>query len=66
MRKLASYVFKYSVLTSKKTQPITITNVNRLILLKEIMTVYSENHTKPINTRCVQKAETLFVKARGT
>jgi hypothetical protein len=32
----------------------------------EIIAVYTENHTKPINTPCGQNAELLIVKAGGT
>jgi hypothetical protein len=38
--------FKNSVLTSRKTQPISITKSNYLMLFKEIIAVYCENHTK--------------------
>jgi hypothetical protein len=36
------------------------------MLLKEIIAVYSENHTKPINTFCGHSAELLNVKVGGT
>jgi hypothetical protein len=32
---------------------------------QEVVTVYSENHLKPVNTLCVQKAEMLIVEAGG-
>jgi hypothetical protein len=35
------------------------------MLFKEIITVYSENRTKPINALCEQNAELLIVKAGG-
>jgi hypothetical protein len=41
-------IFKNPVRTSKKTQCVSITKINYLILFKEIIPVYSENHTKPI------------------
>jgi hypothetical protein len=50
-------IFKYLVLTSKKTQRFTSTKINWLTLCREIIAVYSENHTKPINTLCDQNAE---------
>jgi hypothetical protein len=37
----------YSVLTAKK-QRVSISKINWLILFREIISVYSENHTKPI------------------
>jgi hypothetical protein len=36
-----------------------------LILFREIITVYSGNHAKPINTLCGQNAELLNVKVGG-
>jgi hypothetical protein len=50
--KLIQIIFKNSICTAKKTQHSTITKINWLILLKEIIAVYSENHMKPINTKC--------------
>jgi hypothetical protein len=43
--------FKNSVNTSMKTPHVTITKINWLMLFKEIIPVYSENQTKPINTK---------------
>jgi hypothetical protein len=48
--KLIQIVFKNSVHTTKKTQHFTITKINLLMLFKEMIPVYSENHMKPINT----------------
>jgi hypothetical protein len=42
---------KNSVRTSKRTPHFTITEINWLMLLKEIIAVYTENHTKHINTK---------------
>jgi hypothetical protein len=42
--------YKYSVRTAKKTQHFTITKIKRLTLFKEIIAVYTEDQTKPINT----------------
>jgi hypothetical protein len=58
--------FKHSVRTAKKTQHFTITKINWLMLFKEIIAVYWENHTKPINALCGHNAELLIVKAGGT
>jgi hypothetical protein len=35
------------------------------MLFKEIIAVYSENHTKPINTLCGQNIELLNLKVHG-
>jgi hypothetical protein len=36
------------------------------MLFKKIVTVYSENHTKPMTTLCGQNAELVFVEVGGT
>jgi hypothetical protein len=64
--KFVQIIFKNSVRTSKKTQHFSITKINWLKLFKEIITVYSGNHTKHINTLCRQIAVLLVVKAGGT
>jgi hypothetical protein len=64
--KLILIVFKHSVRTAKKTQPITITRINWLMLFEEIIVVYSENHMKPIHTLCGQNEELSIVKEGGT
>jgi hypothetical protein len=46
---------KDSVRNAKKTLHFTIKKINWLTLNKEIIAVYSENHTKPINIFCVKK-----------
>jgi hypothetical protein len=48
---LVFIIFKNSVRTSKRTPHFTITKINWLMLFKEIMHVYSKNHTKPINRK---------------
>jgi hypothetical protein len=63
---LVKVIFKDSVPTAKKTQPVTITKINQLMLFKEIIDVYTENHTKQTNTLCGQNSEFLIVKAGGT
>jgi hypothetical protein len=55
-----------SVRTAKKTRHFSITKINWLTLFKEIIAVYSENHTKHINRLCGQNVEILIVKEVGT
>jgi hypothetical protein len=43
--KLIQIIFKNSVRTAKKTQHFTIIKISWLTLFKEIIAVYSENHT---------------------
>jgi hypothetical protein len=43
-------LFKNPVRTSKRTPHFNITEINWLTLFKEIIVVYSENDTEPINT----------------
>jgi hypothetical protein len=45
--------FKNSVRTSKRTQHFTITKITWLMLFKEIIDIYSENHEKD-NTYKIQ------------
>jgi hypothetical protein len=45
-------LFKNPVRTSKRTPHFTITKINWLMLFKEIIADYSDNHAKPINTKC--------------
>jgi hypothetical protein len=43
-----------------------MTKTNRLILFREIIAVYCDNHTQHINTLCGQNAEILGDKTCGT
>jgi hypothetical protein len=54
-------LFKNPVRTSKRTPHFTITNINWLTLFKEIIAVYSENHTKQ-----AQNTELLIIEVGGT
>jgi hypothetical protein len=45
-------LFKISVRTSKRTPHFAVTKIKWLTLFKEIIDVYSEKHTKQINTKC--------------
>jgi hypothetical protein len=49
MLKRVLIIFKNSFRTSNRTQYFTITKINWLML--EIIAVYTENHTKPTNTK---------------
>jgi hypothetical protein len=52
------FVFQlYSVRTSQETHYIFATKPNRLMLFREIIAVYCENHTEHTNTLCGQNAE---------
>jgi hypothetical protein len=61
-------MFKNPVPTSKKTQRISIKSTGFLMLLREIIAVYSEKHAKPVNKSvlCGKNAELLNVTIRGT
>jgi hypothetical protein len=58
--------YKASVPTSQRTPSVYITNTSQLMLYREIIAVFSEIHTKHINTMCGQNEETLNVTADGT
>jgi hypothetical protein len=49
--KLVQIILNNSARTSKTTPPFTITKTNLLTLLKKIIPVYAENHTKHVNTK---------------
>jgi hypothetical protein len=51
MARLVEVIVKDSVHTSKRTPNFTITKINWLVLFKEIIAVYSENHTNPTYTK---------------
>jgi hypothetical protein len=53
------------VRTSQETHSVSITT-NRLMLFREIIAVYYENHTEHINTLCGQNAKFWYVKSCGT
>jgi hypothetical protein len=53
--KLLQMLFKNSVRTSKRTPYFNITTIKWLTPFKEIIAVYSEKDTKPINTTSVKK-----------
>jgi hypothetical protein len=50
----------------QKAPHFSLTVINWLMLFYEIITVYCENRTKPINMFCGHYAELLTVKAGGT
>jgi hypothetical protein len=63
--KLIQIIYQNSFRTAKKTPHFTITKINWLTLFKEIIAVYSENHTKLTNTYCEQNAKLLNIRAGG-
>jgi hypothetical protein len=44
--KIGRTVFKNSVRTAKKTPHFTVTKISCLTWFKEVIAIYSENHTK--------------------
>jgi hypothetical protein len=46
-----------SVRTSQEAHSVSITTTNRLMLFRETIAVYCENHTEHINTLCGQNVE---------
>jgi hypothetical protein len=59
-------LYKNSDLTSQETHYVIATKPNRLMLFRERVAVYCENHTKHINTLYGHNAEFWCVKAGGT
>jgi hypothetical protein len=54
-------IFKNSVPISKK-QCIPITKISRLALFRNIIALYSEDNTNPINKHCWKDEELLAAK----
>jgi hypothetical protein len=50
-------IYMNSIRTSQQTHYVSATKPNRLMLFREIIAVYCENHTEQRNTPCGQKAE---------
>jgi hypothetical protein len=59
-------IYKNLVRTSQETHYVTATKPNRLMLLRETVAVYCENHMEYTNALCGQNAEFCFVRAGGT
>jgi hypothetical protein len=57
---------KNSVCTSQETHYVSVTKTNQLMLFREIITTYCENHMKHTNTSCGQNTGFLNVTAGGT
>jgi hypothetical protein len=52
--------------TAKKTQHVTISNINSLMLFREIITISSENRTKPTSWLRTQNSELEASKVGGS
>jgi hypothetical protein len=52
--KMIKKLFTNTAPTAKKTQHLTITETSWIMLVKETVAVYTENHTKPTNSVCRQ------------
>jgi hypothetical protein len=59
-------IYKISLHTSQETHYVSATKTNRLMLFRETVAVYCENHMEHTNTPCGQNAEFWYVKAGGT
>jgi hypothetical protein len=55
-----------SVRTLQEAHYVSTTKPNRLMLFRETVAVYCENHTEHTNTLCRQNAEFWYVEADGT
>jgi hypothetical protein len=50
-------MYKDAVCTSQETHYVSVTKPNRLMLFRETVTVYCENHTEHTSAPCGQNAE---------
>jgi hypothetical protein len=58
-------IYKVSVRTSQETHYVSTTKTNQLMLFRETVAVYCENHKEHTNTLCGHNAEFLYVKLGG-
>jgi hypothetical protein len=58
-------IYTDSVRTSQETHYVSATETNWLILFRETVAVYCENHMQYINTMCWQNTDYVKVKAGG-
>jgi hypothetical protein len=56
------FIYKNSVRTSQETHYVSTKETNRLVLFRETVAVYCENHMEHTNTLCGQNAETLYIR----
>jgi hypothetical protein len=63
VRTIQNTVYKNSVRTSQETHYLSATKTNRLMLFKETVSVYCENHTEHTNK---QNAGSFNIKAQVT
>jgi hypothetical protein len=54
-------LYKNSVYTSQETHHVSTTKPNRLMLFRETIAVYFENHTEHTDTLCGQNTEFWYV-----
>lgn len=64
--KVIYIICNVSVHTSKKTKSVSVTKISWLVLVKELISVYSESRTKYSKTLFEIKAEIDIVIAGGT
>jgi hypothetical protein len=56
-------MFKNEILIAQKTKHcVAIIHISLLMFIREITSVYFDNHMKPISTLCGQKCNVLMVK----
>jgi hypothetical protein len=56
---------KISVPTSQRTKPVSIRKINRLMLHREIIGIYCDNHKKYINAKFCRTQCCLTYQQRG-
>jgi hypothetical protein len=62
LENMKKIIYTDSVRTSQETHYVSATETNRLILFREVIAVYCENHMEHINTLCAQNVETLYIR----
>jgi hypothetical protein len=62
----SSVIYTNAVRTSQETHYVSATEPNRLMLFRETVAVYCENHKEHTDTLCGQNEEFSYVTADGT
>jgi hypothetical protein len=65
-RMQSSVIYTDPVRTSQETHYVSATKPNRLMLFREPVAVYCENHTEHTDTLCGQNADFFLVEVCGT
>jgi hypothetical protein len=50
---------------SETKQQLTVARISQLMLFKEVIAVYTENYTKPVNINCMVTEQMVHIVSTG-